>query len=164
VNASELTALLEEFSREKVALRERHVAGAERVGNYDFNNTYQYIINREDMQVGWLQEALAELGRTLPQPGGTVTVPSGASAAATEHAIIADDSRQARAFVDRWRPRVAGLTHARHRRMLEVVLGETVEHERFFEQMLGGRADVLGRRTGGESTGGGVLPVRWLKQ
>jgi hypothetical protein len=48
--------------------------------------------------------------------------------------------------------------------MLNVVLGETLEHARFFEQAAGGRADLLGRRDGGESTGGEVLPVRWIEQ
>jgi hypothetical protein len=79
-----------------------------------------------------------------------------------ERAIIDEDVRLAQAFLDKWKPRVQAMTHARHRKMLEVILGETVEHRRFFEQMTAGRDDVLGRRTGGASTGGGVLPVRWL--
>jgi hypothetical protein len=43
-----------------------------------------------------------------------------------------------------------------------VVLGETLEHRHFFELMLAGRDDLLGRRADGAGTGGGVLPVRWL--
>jgi hypothetical protein len=164
VTANELTALLLEFTRDKLALRERHIQGAKRVGNYDFNNTYQYIINREDAQVSWLSEALAELGAQLPEGVAAVPLPPDEKRAAAEHAVIADDASQLRQFLDKWRARVKTMTNARHRLMLEVVLGETVEHERFFEQMLAGRDDVLGRRTGGQSTGGGVLPVRWLKQ
>jgi hypothetical protein len=162
VNATDLVALLQEFARDKLAARERHIAGAERVSNYDFNNTYQYIVNREDAQVGWLQDALLELGSRLPDNAATLPVPSEGKGVAAEHAIIADDVRQAQAFIDRWQSRVAGLSHARHRKMLQVILGEAVEQRRFFEQMLEGREDVLGRRTGGLSTGGGVLPVRWL--
>jgi hypothetical protein len=91
-------------------------------------------------------------------------MPSADKRADAEHAIIADDERLVQQLLEKWRPRVQQMTNARHRRMLEVVLGEAVEHQRFFEQMLDGRDDVLGRRTGGKSTGGGVLPVRWLKQ
>jgi hypothetical protein len=68
------------------------------------------------------------------------------------------------AFVDNWRPRVAALSHARHRTMLNVILGETLEHKRFFEQAVAGRADLLGRRAEGAGTGGGVLPTRWIEQ
>ena len=75
-----------------------------------------------------------------------------------------EDRDAAKAFVEKWRPRVLAMTHARHRTMLNVILGETVEHERFFDQALAGRQDVLGRRTSGASTGGEVLPVRWIEQ
>jgi hypothetical protein len=80
--------------------------------------------------------------------------------------LIEEDARDAGAFVSRWRDRVAALTHARHRNMMSVVLGETLEHKRFFDQMLAGRDDLLGRRANGpkvKGTGGGVLPVRWLE-
>ena len=40
----------------------RHEAGARFVGQYDFNNAYQYIINREEVQLSWLGAAIAELG------------------------------------------------------------------------------------------------------
>jgi hypothetical protein len=162
VTAADLLALLQAFSRDKLALRERHVASAQQVSNYDFNNTYHYIINREDMQVGWLQDALAELGGALPRDVPPPPARTDGKAAERERAIVQDDAREAQAFLDKWQARVSGLRHARHRRMLQVILGETVEQRRFFDQMAGGRDDVLGRRTGGESTGGGVLPTRWL--
>ena len=41
----------------------RHMAHARLVGQYDANNTYQYIINREDVQLSWLSKAIAELRR-----------------------------------------------------------------------------------------------------
>lgn len=69
----------------------------------------------------------------------------------------------AQAFLDKWRPRVDAMTHARHRMMLNVILGETLEHKRFYEQALSGRADLLGRRADGAGTGGGVLPTRWVE-
>ena len=54
--------------------------------------------------------------------------------------------------------------YARHRSMLRVILGETLEHKRFFEQALAGRTDLLGRRADGAGTGGGVLGVRWIER
>ncbi len=162
MKASALDALLEEFTKDKLALRERHLDAALRVGNYDFNNAYQYVINREDTQVGWLVNVLTELGRPIP----AVDLPSPASEGTkdvVQQATIAEDVRQQLAFVEKWRARVASMPNARHRRMLQVVIDETTEHCRLFEQMAVGQQDVLGRRTGGESTGGGVLPVRWLQ-
>jgi hypothetical protein len=65
--------------------------------------------------------------------------------------------------VDRWRERVETVTHARHRGMLRVILGETIEQKRFFEQAHAGRDDLLGRRMDGAGTGDGVLPTRWVE-
>ena len=47
--------------------------------------------------------------------------------------------------------------------MLNVILGETLEHKRFFDQMLAGRDDLLGRRADGAGTGNGVIGTRWLE-
>ena len=76
--------------------------------------------------------------------------------------MIAQDSDEARRFLDKWRPRVERVTHARHRNMLRVILGETLEHRRFFEQALAGRSDLLGRRADGAGTAGVVLPTRMV--
>jgi hypothetical protein len=48
--------------------------------------------------------------------------------------------------------------------MLRVILGEALEHKRFFDQALAGRTDLLGRR--GQVLGpshGEVLPTRWIE-
>ena len=45
--------------------------------------------------------------------------------------------------------------------MLGVVLGESVEHQRLFEQAASGLEDVIGRRTAGAERVGAVLPTRW---
>ena len=50
------------------------------------------------------------------------------------------------------------MPNARHRSLLRVILGETLEHKRFFEQALAGRTDLLGRRADGAGTGGGSPP------
>jgi Mn-containing catalase len=156
VKPAEQLALLQDFYRDRLALMNRHVEGARIVGDYEFNNTYQYIIAREEVHINWLRAAIQDLGGTVPTDIKNFTVPSG------QDAVLDDDVRQAQAFVDRWRERVEKLTNARHRNMLKVVLGEVLEHKRFFEQAKAGREDLLGRRMPGASTGDGVLPTRWI--
>jgi hypothetical protein len=78
--------------------------------------------------------------------------------------IFEEDARAAQAFVERWRPRVEAMTNAQQRGMLQVVLGETLEQKRFFDQARAGQTDLLGRRS--EHCGsriGGVLPTRWIE-
>lgn len=41
MTSTELLALLREFHRDKLAVRQRHVAAARHIPHYDFNNTYQ---------------------------------------------------------------------------------------------------------------------------
>jgi hypothetical protein len=161
VKATELLALLREFYRDKLAIRQRHVAVAKHVAHYDFNNTYQYVIAREDVQLNWLRDAITDLGGTLDE----VAEPAIAATAKGEELqaqLIREDSDAAQAFVDKWRPRMDALPNARHRSMLRVILGETLEHRRFFQQAVAGRSDLLGRRADGAGTGGGVLGVRWI--
>lgn len=168
MNQIELQQVLTEFAAERVALLERHEAGARAVSHYDFNNAYQYVINREEMQLPWLQTALADFGAVLPPSAGTIALPDvqkvrtkGDSAAF--RGIFDDDARQLAAFVERWGPRVAAMTHARHRIMLDVILGESREHQRMFEQASAGMEDLLGKRTGGVARQGAVLPNRWME-
>ena len=163
VKPSELLSTLKEFHRGKLGMRQRHVAVARHVTDYDFNNTYQYVIAREDVHLSWLEAAIAELSGTPDDVGEPQIAPSKKKDAFLS--LIEQDARDAGAFVDTWRPRVAQVTHARHRSMMNVVLGETLEQRRFFEQMLQGREDVLGRRANGPGspgTGDGVMGVRWL--
>jgi len=166
VNTNDLAAVLIKFHQEKLVLRERHVAVAQDVSSYEFNNTYQYVIAREDMHLAWLESAIAELGgkpATVPAP---VLPPQGKKDQKDSFLpLVAEDAREAQALVDRWRPRVADLEQARHRTLLQVILGETLEHKRFFDQMGAGRLDLLGRRSNGPGspgTGDGVMSVRWL--
>jgi hypothetical protein len=161
VKATDLLELLREFHRDKLGLYQRHVAAARVVGNYDFNNTYQYIIAREDMHVAWVADAITDMSGqldTVAEPTITAT----GKGDARQASVITEDRDGAAAFLAKWRPRVAKMTHARHRSMLEVILGETVEHKRFFEQALAGRSDLLGRRADGAGTGDGVMRDRWV--
>ena len=154
--------LIQEFYREKLATMLRHQAHARLVGQYDANNTYQYIVNREDVQLSWLSHALVDLGGAEPTPA---EAPAGAPATAKDpvRALFESDARAAQAFVERWRPRVESMANARHQRMLRVILGETLEQQRFFEQALAGRTDLLGRRGDTEPAQGAVLAARWIE-
>jgi ribosome-binding factor A len=77
--------------------------------------------------------------------------------------VVREDSAGMQAFYDRWRDRVEKVTNARHRIMLRVILGETLEHKRFFDQMVAGRLDLLGRAADGARTAGAVIPTRWVE-
>lgn len=159
MNTPELLELLRDFHRDKLTMRQRHAAVARHVSHYDFNNTYQYVINREDVHLQWLEAAIAELGGQ-PYDAGMPEL-GDPKKKADFTPLIEQDSRDAAAFVETWVPRVE-VDHARHRLMMGVVIGETKEHKRFFEMMLEGRADLLGRRADGAGTGGGVIAERWL--
>ena len=57
---TDLLPLLQEFYREKLTSVLRHQAAARHVAQYDANNTYQYIIAREDTQLSWVARAMQE--------------------------------------------------------------------------------------------------------
>ena len=166
MHQDELRKLLTDIAAERLALLQRHEAGARVVSNYDFNNTYQYIINREETHLQWLQNALAEFDVPLPPPSSTLALPDapkvGKKMEVTAYrGILEDDARGLSGFVQRWRDQVQHMTHARHRTMVDVILGESMEHARMFDQAAAGFEDVLGRRTSGSVRVGAVLPTRW---
>jgi hypothetical protein len=157
-----MLGLLREFYRDKAAIRQRHVSAARFVTDYNFNNTYQYVIAREDMHVRWLADAVADLAGAAEEPAVSGEADSSARGRDAQRSVIESDSKEAQAFLDRWRSRINALPNARHRQMLNVILGETLEHKRFFDLALAGRDDLLGRRADGMGTGGGVLASRWV--
>jgi hypothetical protein len=160
---SGLLTLLQEFHGEKLAMLLRHQSSATLVNQYDVNNTYQYIVAREEAQLSWLAQAIRELDGN---PTETVETDQRVADRARDRsrAVIEEDARDALAFVERWRPRVDAMSNARHRGMLRVILGETLEQRRFFEQALAGRTDLLGRRADQpEAARGEVLPSRWIE-
>ncbi len=161
---TDLLSLLQECYSDRLAALLSHEAGARLVAQYDANNTYQYIINREEAHLSWLSKAIAELGGQVPESGETPDRSRAVHAAADWKAIPREDARAAQAFVDKWSPRVDAMTNARHSRMLRVILGEVLEEKRFFEQAAAGVEDLLGRRP--DHVGprvGEVLPTRWIE-
>jgi hypothetical protein len=166
VQRDELRTFLTDITADRLALIQRHEASARVVSHYDFNNTYQYVIAREETHLTWLQTALSEIEAAMPAASSIPSVPDvhkgGKSPdASTFRDILSEDAQLLGAFVDKWRPRVTALSHARHRTMLNVMLGESLEHKRLFEQAASGFEDVIGRRTGGVARVGAVLPARW---
>ena len=161
MNTKDMLGLLKEFYREKSAMRQAHAFTAQQVSHYDFNNTYQYVIAREDMHLRWLIDAITDLGGE-PEEGSAPAGPAPGKGDAAFRTAIDSDRKGADAFLGKWRPRIDALPNARHRILLNVILGEVVEQRRFFEQALAGRSDLLGRRADGAGTGGGVLATRWV--
>jgi len=157
--------LLVELHKDKLTVRQRHVAVAKLVSDYEFNNAYQYVINREDTHLQWLEAAIARLGGTP----ATVDEPKVEAIFAKKNTnerfmpLVSQDSKSADAFVAKWRPKSAGIQSDRDRKLAGVILGETLEQKRFFDQMIAGQDDLLGRRMKGASTGDGVMPVRWVE-
>jgi hypothetical protein len=161
VKSSEMLELLREFYRDKALMRNRHVAAAQYVGDYDFNNTYQYVIAREDMHLRWLHDAVTDLGGQTDEPPSSELQAAG-TGAERQRSVITVDRDEAQRLLDKWRPRVDALPNARHRALLNVILGETLEQKRFFDLALAGRRDLLGRRADGAGTAGEVLATRWV--
>lgn len=155
---TELAPLLRDCYADRLALLERHVASARLVGDYDVNNAYQYIIAREEVHVYWLHRAVLDSGGTVPAGAGEPKV-----AKASVRELAGGDGRANEAFVTKWSPKVAGIAHARHRKMLEVILGEVKEHQRLFEQAAEGRVDVIGVPLAGTVRRGAVLDTRWVE-
>ena len=43
------------------------MAAARLVSDYDFNNTYQYVIAREEMHVSWVRDAVLDVSGQIGQ-------------------------------------------------------------------------------------------------
>lgn len=156
-------ALIRELHRDKMTVYLRHIAVARLVSDYEFNNAYQYVINREDTHLRWLEAAITEFGGTPD----TVAEPTVTAASGKKNEkflpLVKDDAQGVKDLVAKWKPRAAGIGSDRHRKLVGVILGETTEQQRFFDQVGEGKDDLLGRRMDGASTGDGVMPVRWVE-
>jgi hypothetical protein len=146
----------------KAALRRRHVAVARVAGQYDINNTYQYVIAREDQHMAWLGDAVRDMGGVEPAEASPGWIDPAKDDEALRR-LAKEDAEGMDAFIAEWRPLVAEMTHARHRLMLNLMLGESLEQARLFHQAAAGQVDLIGRRTGGPRLPGAVLPTRWVE-
>ena len=157
---TDLLTSLKELHRDKLTVRERHVAVARHVDHYDFNNTYQYAIAREDVHLAWLETAIRELGGVPDEVAEPSIEAPGKKGSFVP--LVQQDATDAETLVAKWRPRVETLTNTRHAKMVGVILGETLEHQRFFVQIAQGHELVLGKRMPGAGTGNGVMTDRWV--
>jgi hypothetical protein len=148
--------LLRDFYSERLALLQRHVTSARGVSNYDVNNAYQHVIAREETHVYC---APRHSRRRRHRAGGV----GDAGASGSERDLASADAAATQAFVAKWTPKVAEVTHARHRKMLQVVLGEMQEHQRLFQQAGEGRTDIIGVPLAGTERHGVVLGTRWVE-
>lgn len=154
-----LAELIRDFYLERVALLMRHEDVAQLVTDYDVNNAYQYIIAREQTHLSWLQHALLDLGAPLvndPSRGPALSAKGDAW-----KSLAGEDARANTQFVQKWRPKVEGVSNARHKGMLKVVLGENLEHARLFEQAAAGRKDLIGKSLAINDHSGDVMANRW---
>ncbi len=159
---TDLQQLVRDFLLARLALVMRHEEVARHVSRYDANNAYQYVVNREETHVSWLQHALLDLGATIPaEPARqAIAAPGGPDGWMR---LAAEDARANQQFVDGWTVKVDGVTHARHKNMLKVILGEMLEHKRIFEHAAAGRDDLIGTHLSINPRAGVVADTRWME-
>ena len=159
MSAPTLADLIRDCYLERVSMLMRHEDVAQLVTDYDINNAYQYIIAREETHLSWLQHALLDLGAPLPtDPGRGPTLSAKGDA---WKSLAGEDARVNQQFADKWRPKVEDVSHARHKGMLKVIIGETLEHKRLFDQAAAGRKDLIGKSLDINDHSGDVMATRW---
>jgi hypothetical protein len=160
VSAPTLAELIRDCYLERVALLMRHEDVAQLITDYDINNAYQYIIAREQTHLSWLQHALLDLGAPLP------TDPARAAALSVKgdawKSLCGEDAAANTRFTEKWRAKVEDISNARHKGMLKVILGETLEHARLFDQGAAGRKDLLGKSLEINDHSGDVMSARFV--
>ena len=160
MSAPTLADLIRDCYLERVAMLMRHEDVAQVVTDYDINNAYQYIIAREETHLSWLQHALLDLGAPLPTDPGR----AGALTAKGDSwkGLAGEDARANAQFVEKWKPKVEGVSNARHKGMLKVILGEMLEHKRLFDQASQGRRDLIGKSLEINDHTGDVMTARFV--
>ena len=159
--STDLQLLVRDFYLARLALLMRHEEAAKHVTDYDVNNAYQFIINREETHVSWLQQAMLDLLGTIPADPARTEVASPGKGDAWR-SLASEDARANGQFVESWRPKVEVVTNARHKGMLKVILGEMLEHKRLFDQAAAGRKDLIGTSLAINDHPGDVMPVRFV--
>jgi len=160
VSEQPLAELIRDMYLERVSLLMRHEDVAQVVPDYDINNAYQYIIAREQTHLSWLQHALLDLGAPLvddPARGPVLKAKGDAW-----KAMAGDDSKGNAKFVEKWRARIDEVSNARQKGMLNVILGETLEHKRLFDQAASGNKNLIGTSLAINDHSGDVMSVRFV--
>jgi hypothetical protein len=157
VNPAELLSFLNDCYRDTLELFKTRQTNAQSVAAYDANNGYQQILGRQEIHLQWLRDAIAALGGTAADSLDQV---SGKASREAARSIIDADAAGQKAFIDQWAPRIATVTNARHRKMLELILGEMKEHLRVLQQAAESRSDLLGRHSDGKILRGTVMAAR----
>jgi Mn-containing catalase len=154
-----LADLIRDVYLERVRMLMRHEDVAQLITDYDINNAYQYIIAREQTHLSWLQHALLDLGAPLvddPARGATLSAKGDGW-----KALAGEDARANQQFVEKWRTKIDGLSDARQKGMLKIIVGETLEHKRLFDQAAAGRQDLIGTSLAINDHSGNVMANRW---
>ena len=160
---TELQNLVRDFYLHRLSLLLQHESAARYVSDYDVNNAYQYVIAREETHVSWLQHALLDLGAAIPPDPSAPDVKPTRKGNEGILQLSANDASENQRFVEKWRDRVEPVTNARHKGMLEVILGEMLEHKRLFEQASQGRTDIIGTHLAINERRGKVIDTRWIE-
>ena len=155
-----LADLIRDFYLERVSLLMRHEDVARLITDYDINNAYQYIIAREQTHLSWLQHAQLDLGAALVNDPARGTAPTAKGDA--WKSLAGEDARSNALFVEKWRPKVEGVSHARHKGMLKVILGEMLEHKRLFDQAADGNRNLIGKSLEINDHSGDVMSARFV--
>lgn len=163
MNPTELQELIREFYLERLALLMQHESAARFVTDYDVNNAYQYVISREETHISWLQQALLAMGVQIPADPAVPDVRPTRKGNDAVLELSANDGRGNARFVAKWQGRIATITNARHKGMLDVILGEMLEHQRLFEQASEGRTDIIGTALPINARRGIVIDRRWIE-
>jgi len=163
VTPTDLQTLLREFYLDRLALLMRHESSARFVSDYDVNNAYQYVINREETHVSWVQQALLAIGQEIPKDPAVPDIKPSRKGNDAVLELASGDAQANQQFVDKWRSRVDKVTNARHKGMLGVVLGEMLEHQRLFAQASEGRTDIIGTALAINERRGKVIDRRWIE-
>ena len=157
VNPAELLTFLNEFHRDTLELFKARQANAQSVAAYDANNGFQQVLGRQEIHLQWLSDAITALGGAAAD---SLDQLSGMASRDTAKSIIDGDADSQNTFIERWSPRVTAVTNARHRKMLELILGEMKEHLRVLQQASESRPDLLGRHADGKVLRGTVMAAR----
>ena len=157
MTAAELLTFLDEFYRETLELFKARQTNAQSVAGYDANNGFQQVLGRQEVHLRWLADAIAALGGTAADSPDQM---SGKASRENMKSIIDRDAAAQRGFIEKWTPRIDAVNNARHRKMLELILGEMEEHLRVLQQAAESRSDLLGRHSDGKVLRGSVMAAR----